>query len=85
MTPEKFSTTRVVDQVSLSFLMPHDEGTVANEIPCAKPVAAPARQNEYYPLSDWLRIGLATVVVLYHVRLLKCPPSGNLAVQVFSL
>jgi peptidoglycan/LPS O-acetylase OafA/YrhL len=45
--------------------------------------AAPAPQDTYYPLFDWLRIILATVVSLYHDDILRWSSSGNLAVQVF--
>lgn len=37
----------------------------------------------YYPLFDFLRITLATDVILYHSGVLKWAQSGNLAVQVF--
>ncbi len=37
----------------------------------------------YYPFFDFLRITLATVVMLYHSGVLTWSQSGNLAVQVF--
>jgi peptidoglycan/LPS O-acetylase OafA/YrhL len=36
-----------------------------------------------YPLFDWLRFVLASIVALGHARVITWPHSGNLAVQVF--
>lgn len=42
-----------------------------------------AQSPLYYPPFDFLRIVLATVVMLYHCGIFKWSQSGNLAVQVF--
>ena len=48
--------------------------------------ATPAPDSEsatYYPWFDWLRIVLASTVVLFHAHVLQWKWSGNFAVQVF--
>ena len=55
----------------------------AKQLANAERVTAPAPQNTYYPLFDWLRIALATVVALSHDQVIRWTSSGNLAVQVF--
>ena len=47
---------------------------VTNDVP-----SVPA----YYPYFDYLRIGLAIVVMFYHDHLIPWEHSGNLAVQIF--
>jgi peptidoglycan/LPS O-acetylase OafA/YrhL len=48
-----------------------------------KATVPPGGRQDYYPWFDWLRLGLALVVLFYHEGLLKQPNIGNLAVQVF--
>jgi peptidoglycan/LPS O-acetylase OafA/YrhL len=63
--------------------MPQDREMTDKEHAGTEAVAAPPPPNTYYPLFDWLRIGLATVVALFHDDVIRWPSSGNLAVQVF--
>lgn len=39
--------------------------------------------HEYFPLFDWLRFALASIVALSHEHVIGWAPAGNLAVQIF--
>jgi len=50
----------------------------------AQPVEHESSTSNYYPWFDWLRLGLALLVLLSHMGLVRAfPQAGNFAVQVF--
>jgi len=42
-----------------------------------------ASHGDSFPLFDWLRFALASIVALHHENLIGWGPAGNLAVQIF--
>ena len=55
--------------------------------PCVMSSVVPSssgrRAKDYYPVFDWLRFILASVVCLFHFDIVGWPHAGELAVQVF--
>jgi peptidoglycan/LPS O-acetylase OafA/YrhL len=76
------------DYVILAMIhMARRDGRIAGEderILAAKPSGKESSTANYYPWFDWLRLGLAFVVLLSHQGLIDAwPRAGNFAVQVF--